>query len=193
MNRSLYRPAALPLLFVLGFSGCDLQNLQQDVAQATTAFQQDKSLVEGFVADIKRSYAPNTPDYQQAESLYYTARKLNDSVLGTISLAASTGDRSITPDRSIEDARSAMTNFVQTATASLSPGDRALPIAAAFALLPAVHEIISRLPKNKGAEHAQKLVDQVRWRTWDSIGATSDDAKSSAKKHKAKRRDAAAE
>jgi hypothetical protein len=192
MNRRLYQPAALPLLFVLGFSGCDLQNVEQDITQATTAFQQDKSLVEGFVADMKRSYAPNTPDYQQAESLYYKARKLNDSVLGTISLAASTGDRSITPDRSIEDARSAMTTFVQSATDSLSPGDRGLPIAAAFALVPAIHEIISKLPKNKGADHAQKLVDQVRWRAWDSIGATSDE-KISAKKHKAKRRVAAAE
>ena len=56
-------------------AGCDLAQLSQDAQTAVATFQQDKSVVENLVADVKRSFTPDAPEYQAAEAKYFQARR----------------------------------------------------------------------------------------------------------------------
>ncbi len=171
MNRSMCGVIAVTSVVL---TGCNIQALTEDATQAVAAYQQDKSLVESFAADIKRGFNPDTPEYQHAESLYYKAKDANDKLLGQITLAAATGDRGVTSNLGVELARSTMADFVQSATESLSPADRALPILAAFAALPAIYRIVAGLPKGGATVAAQNVAHRVRWRTWDSVAPAGD-------------------
>ena len=168
-------------------SGCDLQNvaaavqadatqLAQSAPQLAAAFQQDKALVEGYVADLKRGLPQDNPDYLQAQALYVRARNANDALLGKINLAVSSGDRSITPDQNPDAARSAMLDFVQSARDCISPSERGLPIAAAaIAVIPAINNVLSMLSR-KHAAQAKQFINTVRWRNWDNIPPTGDES-----------------
>jgi hypothetical protein len=143
--------------------------MSQDVAGVVNAFKEDKALAEACVQDIKRSYTPDSPEYQRAEALYFKARSLNDAYVGQIALAASTGDRSVVPDQYGRAARSAETEFVTAATETLSPADRGLPIAAALGVLPAISHIVASIRAEKRRQAIDTFASQVRWRSWDSI------------------------
>lgn len=155
-------------------TGCDLSKLEEDTGQAIGAFLQDKSLVESFAADMKRTFPPDRPEYQKAHALYYAAREADDRVLGKINLAVATGDRGVTPDNSIATMRAATVDFLSHSTASLSPTDRGLPIVAALAVLPALQTIIAHFGKGKQPK-VRAIIDKVRWREWDAIPATPDE------------------
>jgi hypothetical protein len=182
MNKYMYGMLAITLLL----TGCDLQQLPTDITAAVNAFQQDKSVVESLVADVKRGYTPDSPQYQSAEATYFTARRAYSQYLGQIGLAASTGDRSITPDATGEDARTAMTAFARSATASLSPNDRGLPALIAFAAFPAIHKLLSEIPSKNRVEAARSLITKVQWRSWDAVSTESDESLPVISKRKAK-------
>ena len=180
MKRCMY--TLLTLSVVLG--GCDLQKIPTDVAAAVNAFQADKSIVEGLVADVKRNYTPDSQQYQDAEATYFKARRSFNQYLGQINLAASTEDRSITPDATGEDARTAMTAFARSAAVSLAPNDRALPAAIAFAAFPAVQKLLSSIPRKQRVEGVRSVIQKVQWLAWDAVSTESDDPDPSRPKRK---------
>jgi hypothetical protein len=169
MSRHLYLLClALPVLVTC--TGCDLTQLSQDAQTAVATFQQDKSVVENLVADVKRSFTPDAPEYQAAEAKYFQARRSYDAYLGQINLAATTGDRSINAGDSQQSATDAMNSFVRSAAVSLAPGDRSLA-AIALAGLPSIYKLLTGLPKNRKAEVTRGLIDHVQWRAWDAISS----------------------
>ncbi len=173
MNRFVLRMIAS--VFALGCVGCDLSQMSKDINAALSAFEQDKMLAEGFVADLKRSFTPDKQEFQQAQALYFKAREANDKVLGKINMAVSTGDRSVTPDDTIVAARSAMSDFITASRDSLAPNQRGLPIAAALAAVPAIHSIIANFHGKREEAVAKQFVTRVRLKEWDSIRPSSDE------------------
>jgi hypothetical protein len=153
---------------------CDPQKLESDAAAAVSAFQQDKSIVESLVADTKRGYAPDTTEYQSAETSYYRARRANDQYLAQLGLAATTGDRSVAPDTSGDAARATMTQFVRDATGNLST-DRSLATAISFVAFPTIQKILSTIPAKKRPDAARAFINKMRWRSWDSISSIEND------------------
>ncbi len=182
MKRPLVYGIVLGSLFC---GACDLQKLPADIAAAVSMFQQNKTVVEALAADVKRGFSPDTQQYQAAQSAYYSARRSYNAYLGQFNLAATTDDRSITPDPTPEEARETMTAFVRSASASLAPSDRGLPSLIAFAALPAIHKLLSGVPKKNRPELVRSFTTKVEWRAWDQIPTEEDEIASQPKKHRA--------
>jgi hypothetical protein len=172
MNLRLPLSVLLLLLSILLLTSCDLQQVVSDATNAANALNDDKTLVEQFVADIKRSYPPEDPNYQQAQALYTKARGLTDDYLAHVSLAALTGDVGTTLSTSATAAHTATAAFTEGATRSLDPqsADRGIPFALAIAAFsPIMHKLLAALPPKQRAVEVEKFCNEIRWRSWDDI------------------------
>ena len=162
----------------LCLTGCkppDLSAVATDASQLYTAFQQNKAIVEDLAADIKRDFAPDTPEYQRAMSTYYQAQKAESPVLDRISALAGSKTRSVAPDdSSVQEFEKATRAFGQAAEEALAPNDRGI-VAMALLALPSIRFIAQHLPKNK-TPLVTRAVETVRWRSWDALLPTDDTA-----------------
>ncbi len=160
-------------LFCLSLCGCDVTKVATQINDAMALLNQNKALVEQFVTDIKKTVAPEDPQYQQAQALYATARGLTDDYMAKVTLAALTGDQSVPVPTSAAAAHTAAADFTATATRTLSPqsADRALPLIglAVAALPPLIHTLLGSVPSNRRAAEIQRFCSTVRWRSWDAL------------------------
>ena len=164
----------LTLSISLCLVGCTPTEKAELVAQLQTALnglEQNRSLTEQFVRDIKATVDPADPGYVQAMESYQDARDSYNHFLDGVE----TNGRALT-ERSLRQAdpmevRNVTADFLADATSVLKPSlnTRRIPFQRAIVIPQELQGTLQKLPKKARDRLIDKFDDQVRWRSWGQL------------------------
>jgi len=154
--------------------GCTPAEEQEALTQMQTALsnlEQNRSLTEQFVRDIKATVDPSDPGYLQAIQSYEDAREAYDHYLD----AVETNGKALT-SRSLRiygpnEVRNATADFLADATAVLKPSvnTRRIPFQRAIVVPDDLQANLHKIPKKVRDKMIDGFDTQVRWRTWGQL------------------------
>jgi len=166
--------AFVTISLCVGFIGCTPAEETAIITQLQTALnslQQNRSLTEQFVRDIKATVNPADPGYVQAMESYQEARESYDHFLDGVE----TNGRSMTA-RSMRlsgpaEVRNATADFLADATSVLKPdiNTRRIPFQRAIVIPDNLQSTLQKLPKKSRENLINQFDDQIRWRSWGQL------------------------
>jgi hypothetical protein len=173
------RVSRYPLLVVLSIvwltacmTGCDFSALSE-LPNVITQLQTSKDVVESFATDLKKSLAPDSPEYQAAQAQYEDARNSYTAYMEAAKISALNGH----PDTDLSAEATAVVSrsvkFVSSGAETLSPDgieQRSLDqLPAVLGLPPALPKALCALPKKQRVELIKKWESSLAWRSWRDL------------------------
>ncbi|MGC2163558.1 MAG: hypothetical protein WA634_16740 [Silvibacterium sp.] len=155
--------------------GCNQQQEADTVTllqSALSDLQQNRSLAEQFVRDVKASVSPSDPNYQQALDSYEDARDAYNHYLDVVeNPQGKHPSRSLRTQRAITDARNSAAEFLADSTVALKPSvsTRHIQFQRAIVIPDNLQPALKKLPKQARDYLTQQFDDQVRWRSWGQL------------------------
>lgn len=156
-------------------TGCNSKDEAATVAilqSALSNLNQNRSLVESFVRDVKENDSPDDPNYQQALDSYENARDAYNHYLDVIENPEDKNStRSMRSQEAISDARNTTAQFLADATAALRPNvsTRSIQFQRAVVIPDDLQAALQKLPKKARAYLTDRFDSQVRWRSWGQL------------------------
>lgn len=165
----------LPVLFLcLSTSGCPAAEEAAIAAQLQTALsnlEQNRSLTEQFVRDLKASADHSDPAFAEAMESYQHARECNDQYLDAVETNGhSRTSRSLRLSEPSQ-VRNAAADFLADATSILKPtvNTRRIPFQRVIVVPEDLQSTLQKLPKKARNKLIDQFDDQIRWRSWGQL------------------------
>lgn len=167
--------AAIILILITGsMTGCtatEEAEVLSDLQTAYTTLDQNRSLAEQFVRDVKSDLDPSDPAYQQVMQSYEQAKEAYNSYLDGVEGGDPNGSRSLRSHSSPRELKDTAADFLADATSALKPSvnTRRIPFQRAITIPDNLSRALKALPKKTRATVIDQFDDQVRWRSWSQM------------------------
>lgn len=172
LSRIIFAVATSTLLANgLGCTSAEESEIVTSLQSALSSLQQNKSLAEQFVRDVKSGVTPSDPAYAEVMESYQNARTTYDRYLDSVEEPEKTLPvRSLRRASSI-DVQNAAADFLADATSALKPSlnTRRIPFQRAVIVPDNLGETLHKLPKKSRSKLIDHFDEQLRWRSWSQL------------------------
>jgi hypothetical protein len=163
---------------LLALCACNQQQEQTALAVlqgGLNALDQNRSLSEEFVREVKDSGDPGSPSYLQAQASYDDARDRYNAYLDTIEagkVPKQSKSRSLDSRRALEaSVTDSVATFLGDATSALKPSvnTRRVPFERGVTLPSEIPDLLTKLSRRDREQLVAQFDKQVRWRSWSQL------------------------
>ena len=175
-KKGIFRIVSLTFLAVISLptTGCTDTEKTEVLTTLQTALsnlQQNRSLTEQFVRDIKANVDPSDPGYVQAMDSYQEAREAYNRYLDSIEDGGKPSQSRSLRHSSPVDVQNATADFLADATSVLKPNvnTRRIPFQRAVVIPDNLAPTFKGLPKKARETIVDNFDQQVRWRSWGQM------------------------